>query len=509
MWPESAASLRVETITASKWPSALRVAIQPIGISDENGFIAVGCSGSQFPNEAEGLLLSVAANQTAVALQTAKLRTEADLERHHLRDLIAQAPAAIGLLTGPEHRWVYVNDNYIRVTGRTSASEFVGKTLLESLPEIERQSFLQILDDVYRTGKPYFGREMKATLNRAHTGQSEDAYFDFVYQPIVNSQKLVDGILVHAVEVTDKVMARTAIEQSEERFRAIVETTPECVKLVAEDGTLLHMNSVGLSMIGSDCPEDALGKNIYDVIAPEDCQRYREFNERVCRGERGSLEFDIIGLKGERRNMETHAAPLRQPSGAIAQLAVTRDVTERKLARDEQQRREEEFHILADAVPQLVWMANPDGWIFWYNDRWYEYTGATPEQMEGWGWQSVHDPATLPLVMENWKRSINTGEPFEMTFPLRGANGGFRPFLTRVIPVRDSAGKITRWFGTNTDVSNEFQIQEKLQDALMASQRLAAIVESSDDAIVSKDLNGMVTSWNPAARKFSGTPRRK
>ena len=77
-----------------------------------------------------------------------------------------------------------------------------------------------------------------------------------------------------------------------------METTPECVKLVAADGTLLHMNSAGLSMIGSDCPEDALGKNIYDVIAPEDRERFREFNERVCRGERGSLEFDIIGLQG-------------------------------------------------------------------------------------------------------------------------------------------------------------------------------------------------------------------
>jgi PAS domain S-box-containing protein len=95
---------------------------------------------------------------------------------------------------------------------------------------------------------------------------------------------------------------------------------------------------------------------------------------------------------------------------------------------------EQQFRDLANSIANLAWMARPDGWIYWYNDQWYSYTGTTPEQMEGWGWQRVHDPACLPDVMAQWQRSIDTGQPFEMVFPLRSATGEFRRFLTCAIP---------------------------------------------------------------------------
>ena len=93
---------------------------------------------------------------------------------------------------------------------------------------------------------------------------------------------------------------------------------------------------------------------------------------------------------------------------------------------------EEQFRSLANSIPELCWMARGDGHIFWYNERWYEYTGTRPEQMEGWGWQAVHDPQILPAVMDRWKECIRTSKPFEMEFPMRGADGVFRWFLTRV-----------------------------------------------------------------------------
>ena len=118
------------------------------------------------------------------------------------------------------------------------------------------------------------------------------------------------------------------------------------------------------------------------------------------------------------------------------------------------------FRALANSIPNLTWMARPDGWIYWYNDQWYDYTGTTSEEMQGWGWQDVHDPVCLPDVMRQWRDSIATGTPFEMVFPLRGADGQFRRFLTRVNPVRDSRGEVVQWFGTNTDVETERRATE-------------------------------------------------
>src|SRR5208337_2889848 len=110
------------------------------------------------------------------------------------------------------------------------------------------------------------------------------------------------------------------------------------------------------------------------------------------------------------------------------------------------------FRIMANAIPQLAWVAHPDGKRYWYNERWYSYTGTTPEQMEGWGWQRVHDPEMLPKVMEQINASIATGQMFEMEFSLRGADGIYRQFLTRIMPLKDAAGNVLQWFGTNTDI---------------------------------------------------------
>ena len=134
----------------------------------------------------------------------------------------------------------------------------------------------------------------------------------------------------------------------------------------------------------------------------------------------------------------------------------------------------ERFQQLANMIPQLAWMARPDGHVFWYNRRWYEYTGTTPESQKGWGWESVHDPRALPRVVEKWKEALSSGNPWEDTFPLRRHDGEFRQFLSRALPMRDESGKIVIWFGTNTDVTEQEELIREREEILRAERAARA-----------------------------------
>ena len=161
----------------------------------------------------------------------------------------------------------------------------------------------------------------------------------------------------------------------------------------------------------------------------------------------------------------------------------------------------EDFRSLAENLPHLAWMADAEGWIFWYNKRWYEYTGSTLQEMRGWGWKSVHDPRVLPDVVKLWKHSIDSGEAFEMTFPLRGADGIFRPFLTRVQPLKDAQGHITRWFGTNTDISRQHLLAAELQEEKRVLETLNRTVSLTSAEL---DLEKVVQAITDAGVELTG-----
>ena len=282
--------------------------------------------------------------------------------------------------------------------------------------------------------------------------------------------------------------------EGEEHFRAIFETTPECVKLVSRDGTLLKMNASGLSMVGASCVEAVVGKCVYDLIAPEHRDAFREFNERVCAGERGSLEFDIVSLAGARHHMETRATPLRHSDGTTVQLAITRDITDR--------RRIERAALLlgsiVDSTDDAILSKDLNGIITSWNK--------SAERMFGYGADEAVSQSVAKLLIPADRQNeeleilarLRKGERVEHFETVRRRKDGtlLETSLT-ISPVRDASGAIIGACKIARDISDRKRTER-------AAFLLGAIVDSSDDAILSKDLNGIITSWNKSAERVFG-----
>lgn len=257
-------------------------------------------------------------------------------------------------------------------------------------------------------------------------------------------------------------------ENAKLRLASTVATTSDAVIGKTLDGTIESWNQGAVDLFGYQ-PSAAIGKNIRTLIPTNRQREEDDIQARLRRGEKiDSYETVRVRRDGSLVDISLTVSPILDSSGnIIGASSVARDISHRIRADRALQRSEEELLALANCIPQLAWMARPDGHIFWYNQQWYDFTGTTLEDMEGWGWQSVHDPEFLPQVVERWTRCLEEGEPFEMEFPLRRADGELRWFLTRCRPLRDQEGNVLRWFGTNTDVDEvklkELALEQKTQ----------------------------------------------
>jgi PAS domain S-box-containing protein len=181
------------------------------------------------------------------------------------------------------------------------------------------------------------------------------------------------------------------------------------------------------------------------------------------------------------RQLEALAAREQEARRAAERIQedLQRELTLRKKSEESLRESEERFRTLADNVAQLAWMADAEGAVFWYNKRWFDFTGTSLEDMRDWGWKQVHHPEHVDRVMEKFRRCIQSGEFWEDTFPLRGKNGQYRWFLSRAIPIRNAEGNIVRWFGTNTDITELRVVQSELERAQAALKQHAANLEDA------------------------------
>ncbi len=304
------------------------------------------------------------------------------------RSMIEQAAVGVGAVdkTG---KWQFANERMCSIFGYTEAelSRFTYKELTH--PD-DRD-----LDNTYmpqmRSGKiSHFSLEKRYLQKNGST-----IWANLSAAAVRDDAGEIQCFMVVIVDISARRIAEQKLRESEIKLRTIVETDPECVKLFDKDCRLLDINKAGLDMIEADSPDQIIGTHVVGVLLPEYRQAFLELNERVFRGESGTLSFEIEGLKGTRRFVETHAVPLRDSEGEItAHLAVTRDVTTKKLALEALEKSEERYRRISSVSFDYVFSSIVENGgnlgMDWTAGAFEKITGySTHEYMERGGWRTI------------------------------------------------------------------------------------------------------------------------
>lgn len=382
--------------------------------------------------------------------------TSLDYQVELLTSMLDASPAAICVVDSKELRIKWVNHKYMESLDLALvAAEVTGKLLSDVVPGFFSSGLWAIFKEVARSRTPYHNPEFKFEgLARGVT------YWHWSLIPLKKNNEGMD-IMSQAIEVTHLVEARKKIhDQAEEILRqqrihdTMLAATPDFYYLTDPQGVLTYVNNALAEFQGLTV-EHMIGKTFLQLGYPYDIAKEIQNKIHLAATTRQIQKYEsyYISLRGEPAYLDRHFVPIvndRKETELVA--GIVHNITDRKYAEERLQESEQRFKLFIDSFPQLAWMANPDGTIFWYNQQWYDYTGTTQEDMFGWGWKSVHDPEYLPKVLKAWEYSLAKGKPFKMVFPLRSKDGKYHPFLTVATPYKNEKGEIKVWFGTNTKV---------------------------------------------------------
>ncbi|WP_051315276.1 PAS domain-containing sensor histidine kinase [Algoriphagus terrigena] len=324
--------------------------------------------------------------------ETVLTKRKLEESERRLRSMIGQAPVSIGIFQGKDYITEIANAKALEMWGRTS-EEVLNKPILEAMPELQSQGIKELLDEVYTTNKIFRAGELPVQLRR--NGKLENTYINFSYEPLYNADGEIDGIMTVGVEVTDQVITRKKIEESERKFR-----------------------------------------------------------------------------------------------------------------------------LLADSMPQHIWIADPQGNINYFNQSVYDYSGMSKEQVATEGWLQIVHPEDRENNIREWTKSISTGTDFLLEHRFRKHDGTYRWQLSRAKPQWDEDGNIQMWVGTSTDIqehknfANELEKQVRtrtaelvqLYESLKKSEERyhLMVAEVQDYAIIYLNRAGIVENWNIGAQKIKG-----
>ncbi len=341
-----------------------------------------------------------------------------------------------------------------------------------------------------KTGEPFTSEE----FSEKQEGSKRQEYYELNVQQTTRSDGET-GIVCYFNDITKLIHEQQSIDRSRREFHDLANAMPQMVWTANSDGGLDFTNDTMHEYLGVS-NQSLKSWQLTDWLHPDNVETVNKAWQKALEsGEPYEVDAHIKGKDGAYRWFLTRGVPSRDENGKVNKWYGTcTDTTKQK----------EDlllFRSLFDLMPQLGWATQPDGYIDFYNKGWYEFTGTNFEEMQGWGWETVHDPEYLPRVKALWQEALSVGDQFEIEFPLRKHNGKFEWFLTRATPIKNDEGKITRWVGINSNIQAQ---KDGLRAVQESERRFRLLADTLPDLVWTVDRNLNLTYVNERFYEYTG-----
>ena len=498
------------------------VSVFPIrmGIEGEVGLIVAGSQRVGFPEQTERLVLSVAANQAAIGLQQALRLNEqkqvaSELDRRvaertrELAETNEELRLQVGLLQRiPVAAWTlradgtpdFVNQVWLEYTGQTPA--FVRshpEAWMTAVHPEDREAASRSFWDGVRSGQ---GFAMEARFLRAQDG----TYRWHLNRAVIlrDAEGQVLKFVGTSTDIDDRKRAEDELKRSVARYRVVVETASDAVVSINESGAIILANLATKRMFGYN-PEGLVGKPL-TVLMPGAMRKFHEtgLKQYLETGARHlnwkGTELTALRANGEEFPVEVSFGEMTADQQKVF-TGFIRDISEKKRSEEAILASERNLSLIINTLPVLAWSALPDGTVEFFNQRWLDYTGLSPEQAQGWGWAEAVHHDDLGRITNYWQSMITTGGSGEIEARLRRFDGDYRWFLFRADPMRDESGAILKWYGTNTDIDDRRRAEEALR---VRELNLLQITETIPEMLWSASPDGAIDYCNGRLLDYTG-----